>query len=184
MFEKALIQHPCGVFLLASPQLFGGTRVVNAQAVGQALTMGRKLFNHVVVDLEDCFHEEQVLTVRQATVTLLIVRLDFTSLRNARRILEHLNELGIAENRIRLVANRSGQPSELPITEAEAALKVKIAFHVPDDARTINTANNTGIPAVLKAPTTKVAQSLTQLARAILDRRRGEPQALGPLVAR
>jgi pilus assembly protein CpaE len=124
------------------------------------------------------------MTVRQAAVTLLIVRLDFTSLRNARRILEHLNELGIPESRIRLVANRSGQPSELPVTEAEAALKVKIAHYVPDDARTINAANNTGIPAVLKAPTTKVAQSITQMARTILDRRRGEPQPTGPLVAR
>jgi len=184
MFEKVLVQHPCNVFLLASPQVFGGTRVVSAQGVGQALTIARKLFPHVVVDLEDCFHEEQVLSARQAAVMLLIVRLDFTSLRNARRILEHLRELGIAESRIRLVANRFGQPNELPVPEAEAALGVKIAHFVPDDARTINGANNTGIPAVLKAPSTKVAQGITQLARTILERRRGEPHVAARLQAR
>jgi pilus assembly protein CpaE len=176
MFEKVLVQHPCNVYLLAAPQVFGDTRVVTAQGVSQALTMARKFFPNVVVDLEDCFHEEQVLAARQAGAILLTIRLDFTSLRNARRILEHLKELGIAETRIRLVANRYGQPNELPVTEAEAALGVKIAHFVPDDARTINGANNTGIPAVLKAPSTKVAQAIVQMARGILERRRGEPQ--------
>jgi pilus assembly protein CpaE len=178
MFEKVLVQHPCNIHLLASPQAFGGTRVITSKGVGQALTMARKLFPYVVVDLEDCFHEEQVLTVRQAAVILLIIRLDFTSLRNSRRILEHLNELGIPENRVRLVANRFGQPNELPVSEAEAALGVKIAHFVPDDARTINGANNTGIPAVLKAPSTKVAQGIALLARTILERRRSEPRAV------
>ena len=91
MFEKVLTQHPSNVYLLASPQVFGGTRVVTAAGVSQALTMARKLFPHVVVDLEDCFHEEQVLTARQASVILLIALLQFTSLSNA-RILDHLRE--------------------------------------------------------------------------------------------
>jgi pilus assembly protein CpaE len=184
MFEKALVQHPCNVHLLASPQVFGGTRLVTATGVSQALMMARKLFPHVVIDLEDCFHEEQVLAARQASVLLLVARLDFTSLRNARRILEHLRELGIPESRIRLVANRFGQPNELPVNEAEAALDVKIAHFIPDDPRTINGANNTGIPAVLKAPSTKVAQGIAQLARSILERRRSEGRPLAQGAAR
>jgi pilus assembly protein CpaE len=179
MFEKVLAQHHSGVHLLASPQLFGGLRVVTAQGVGQALGLARKLFPYVVVDLEDCFHEEQVLAVRQAAVLLLVVRLDFTSLRNARRILEHLRELEVPEGRIRLVANRFGQPNELPVSEAESALGVKLAHYVPEDARTINAANNTGIPAVLKAPTTKVSQALTQLARLVVERRRSNEAPAG-----
>jgi pilus assembly protein CpaE len=184
MFEKVLVPHPSGVQLLASPQVFGGMRVVTARGVGQALTLARMLFPHVVVDLEDCFHEEQVVTVREATVILLVVRLDFTSLRNARRILEHLTELGVPEARVRLVANRYGQPGELPLAEAEAALGVKIAHHVLDDPRTINRANNTGIPAVLKAPSARVAQSMSQLARQLLERRRADAPARVGLFAR
>jgi pilus assembly protein CpaE len=177
MFEKVLVSHPSGVHLLGSPQMFGGMRVVTAQGVGQALTLARKLFPHVVVDLEDCFHEEQVVTLGQATVVFLVIRLDFTSLRNARRILEHLHELEIPEKRVRLVANRYGQHGELPIQEAEAALGVKIAHHIPDDPKTINGANNAGVPAVLKAPSARVSQSIAQLARQALERRRGDAAA-------
>jgi pilus assembly protein CpaE len=175
MFEKLLTPHSCGIQLLASPQVFEGMRVVTAQGTGQALNMARKLFPYVVVDLEDCFHEEQLLTLNQAAAILLVIRLDFTSLRNARRVLEHLQEQGIPDNRLRLVANRYGQPNELPAGEAEKALGLKVAYYIPEDAKTINGANNTGIPAVIKAPSARVSQSLSQMARVILERRRHEP---------
>ncbi|TMQ32420.1 MAG: hypothetical protein E6K70_18660, partial [Planctomycetota bacterium] len=118
MFEKMLAKHSSGVQLLASPQVFGKARVVTSQGVTQALAMMRKLFPCVVADLEDCFHDEQVVTLRQATGIYLIFRPDFTSLRNARRILEHLTDLEIARTRVRLVVNRFGLPYQLPLAEA------------------------------------------------------------------
>src|SRR5205823_13645223 len=121
MFEKMLVAHPSGVHLLASPQVYGDIRLVTPQGVGQALAQARRLFSHVVVDVEDCSHEEQVLTLQQASAILLVSRLDFTSLRNARRILEHLSRLGIHANQIKLVVNRQGQTNELPVAEAEEA---------------------------------------------------------------
>jgi pilus assembly protein CpaE len=147
--------------------------MVSPQGVGQALTLARRIAPHVVVDLEDCFHEEQLLTLRQASTVLVVSRLDFTSMRNARRILEHLaSEADVARNRIHLVINRYGQPNELPMSEAEEALGGKISHCIPDDSRTVNDANNTGIPAVVKSPHAAVSQSLKELARSALDRRR------------
>ena len=176
MFEKALARHDSGVYLLASPQVFGDTRLVTAQGVGQVLALARRLFTHVVVDLEDCFHEEQLLALRQASAVLLVFRLDFTSLRNVRRIVDHLSEAGVSRGGIRFVVNRYGQPNELRLSEAEEALGSKVSSFIPEDPRTINGANNTGIPAVLKSPGAKVAQALAQLARGALERRRVEPK--------
>jgi pilus assembly protein CpaE len=173
MFDKMLIAHQSGVRLLASPQVFGDTRMVSAQGVSQALAYARKLGANVVVDLEDCFHEEQILALRQASSILVVSRLDFTSMRNARRILEHLSsELEIQRGKVRLVINRLGQPGELPLTEAEEALGGRIAHYVPDDPRTINEANNIGVPAVLRSPKARVSKRLTDLARSVLERRR------------
>jgi pilus assembly protein CpaE len=174
MFEKVLVRHASGIHLLAAPQAFGATRVVTTQGVNQAVAMARRLFPHVVVDLEDCFHEEQVAVLRQAHTTFIVCRLDFTSLRNVRRILDYLEDADVPRSQVRLVVNRYGQPNELPVGEAEEALGDKVACFVPDDARTINGANNTGIPAVLKSPSTKVAQAILQLAKGAVDRRRVE----------
>jgi pilus assembly protein CpaE len=178
MFEKALVRHASGIHLLAAPQVFGATRVVTTQGVNQAVAMARRLFPHVVADVEDCFHEEQVGALRLASTVLVVSRLDFTSLRNMRRVLDHLSEADIPRQLVRVVINRYGQPNELPVAEAESALGDKIAYFIPDDARTINGANNTGVPAVIKAPSAKVSQAIVQLAKGSLDRRRsGEPTA-------
>jgi pilus assembly protein CpaE len=172
MFEKLLTPHECGIHLLGSPQLFEGLRVVTAKGTDQALNMARRLFPFIIVDAEDCFHEEQALALNQADFILLVIRLDFTSLRNARRILDHLQEVNVPAGRIRMVANRTGQPNELPAAEAEKALGVKIAYHIPDDPKAVNAANNSGIPVVFKSPSARVSQSIIRLARVVLERRR------------
>ncbi len=178
MFEKVLARHSCGVHLLASPQVFGDTRLVNSHGVGEAVTLARQLFPNVVVDLEDCFHEEQVIVLRQATAILLVSRLDFTSMRNVRRICAHLDDIGVGTAAVKLAINRYGQPNELPAAEAEEALGGKLAYYIPDDPKTVNGANNTGIPAVLKAPTAKVTQAIVQMARDVLERRRAKPASM------
>jgi pilus assembly protein CpaE len=167
MFESALTAHPSGVHLLAPPQMYADIRLITAQGVKHSLALARDCFPFTVADLEDCFHEEQVVALRQADLILLVFRLDFTSLRNSRRVLEYLNQLDVPADRVRLVANRYGQAKELPAEEAEQALGAKIAHFIPDDPKTVNGANNTGVPAVLKSPATKVAQSIAQMARSL-----------------
>ena len=171
MFDKVLARHHTGVHLLASPVVFGDTRLVSPRGVGEALALARQTFPNVVADLEDCFHEEQVLTLRQATAVVLVARLDYTSMRNVRRILDHLDRVGVPLAGVKLAVNRFGQPNELPAESAEEALGGKIAYYVPDDPRTVNGANNTGIPVVVKAPAAKVSAALQLIARDVLDRR-------------
>jgi len=46
--------------------------------------------------------------------------------------------LGVADDRIRGVANRCGQPRELAVRKVEQALGIEIAYQVPDDPAEIN----------------------------------------------
>jgi pilus assembly protein CpaE len=164
MFESALVAHAGGVHLLAPPQLYEDIRLVTPRGVQKTLTLARDAFPFTVVDLEDCYHEEQVTVLRQADAVLLVFRLDFTSLRSTRRILDYLEQAGVAGDRVRLVINRYGQAKELPLSEAEEALGRKIGHLVPDGPKTINAANNAGVPAVFRAPSARVVQSIVQLA--------------------
>jgi pilus assembly protein CpaE len=105
--------------------------------------------------------------LRQADVILLVLRLDFTSLRNARRTLDHLEHVGIDKERVRLVVNRYRRPKEVPVAKAEEALGVKFFHFVPDDPWAVNRANNNGVPVVLEAPSARVSKSVTRLAISI-----------------
>lgn len=180
LFEKTVVRHDSGVHLLAAPPSFGDARAVTPPGVSAALSMARRLYSQVVADLEDCFHEEQVAALRQATGILLVSRLDFTALRNARRVLDYLDQLNLARESVRVVINHQGQPGELPVADAEDALGEKLAYFIPEDPKTFNAANNTGIPVVLKYPKAKVSQSIAELAKFALERRRSEH---GPALA-
>jgi pilus assembly protein CpaE len=127
-------------------------------------------FPYVLVDLDHSFGLEQVEVLRQADMILVVFRLDFASLRNCRRALEHVERLGVSRERIRLVVNRYGQPKEIPFAKAEESLGMKIFHYVPDDPRAVNRANNNGVPVVLEAPRTGISRSLMKLATGVNGR--------------
>jgi pilus assembly protein CpaE len=170
MFELSLVRHQSGVHLLAAPRHFSDIELVTAEGVREALRLARASFPYVVVDLDHSFRDQQTQVLRLADVILLIIRLDFASLRNARRTLDHLVHMGLDKGRVRLVVNRSGQPKEVPAAKAEEALGVKIFHYVPDDPRAVNRANNNGVPVVLESPSAKVSRSVTRLAVSINGR--------------
>ncbi len=176
LFERSLTRHASGVHLLGAPRHYDDIAQVTPEGVHQALALAKYSFPYVLVDLDHSFRPEQVEVLREADVVLLVLRLDFASLRNARRALEHLDRLGVARDRIRLVVNRYGQPKEIPFSKAEEALGMKIFHYVPDDPKSINRANNNGVPVVIECPSTRVAKSVTKLAISVNGRQK-EPAA-------
>jgi pilus assembly protein CpaE len=167
LLERTLIRHASGVHLLAPPRTFADIAYVTPEGVDQALNLARAVFPYVVVDIDHGYRDVQVRALRQADVILLVLRLEFAALRNTRRALDHLEQLGIDKNRLRLVVNRYGQPREVPAVKAEEALGVKIFHYVPDDPKAVNRANNNGVPFVLEAPSAKVSKSVSRLAMSI-----------------
>lgn len=172
MFERSLSNHASGVRLLAPPQQFADVELVSVDGIRQVLNLGRTLFPYVVVDLDHSFAPEQVQVLQQADVILLVMRLDFTCLRNAKRTLEHLELLGIDRDRVRVVVNRYGQAKEVPAKQAEEALGVRITHYIPEDAKTVNRANNNGTPVVQESPSARVSRSLVELAASVNGRPR------------
>ena len=164
MFERSLVKHHTGVHLLAPPHRLSDARDVRPDGVGLAISLGRASFPFVVADLDHTYREEQWVAIRQADEILVAFRLDFSSLRNTRRALEHLEEEGIDRAKIRLVVNRYGQPQEVPASKAEEALGRKIGHYIPEDPKAVNRANNHGVPVVVEAPSAKVSRALTRLA--------------------
>jgi Flp pilus assembly CpaE family ATPase len=85
---------------------------------------------------------EQIEALWQADAILLVVRLDYTSIRNGRRMVDAMTDLGIARDRMRLVLNGYGQRRQLEVEQAEAAIGMKAVHRVPYDAAAVNLAVN------------------------------------------
>jgi pilus assembly protein CpaE len=170
MFGQLLVAHACGVHLLAAPLDFQQLDQITTKGVRQALALARSSFPFVVMDMNNAFDEEQVEALWQADEVLLALRLDYTSLRNARRIMNHLQETGMGLERVRVVVNRQGEAKQLRPAQAEEALGIKITHYVPDDPARVNEAINAGVPVVVLRPSAKVARSILELAARIGER--------------
>jgi pilus assembly protein CpaE len=173
LFERSLARHSSGVSLLAPPRHFDDIARITPEGVYQTLTLAKSEFPYVLVDLDNSFRPEQVEALHLADLVLLVLRLDFVSLRNVRRTLEHIERLGISRERIRLVVNRYGQPKEVPAAKAEEVLGMKVFHYVPDDPRAVNRATNNGVPVVLESPRSAVSRSVTKLAQGVNGRLTG-----------
>ncbi len=171
MFERSLVRHPSGVALLAPPRLYPDIPLVTADGVRQIINLARSSFPYVVIDLDNTFAPEQVQALRLADVIVLVLRLDFATLRNAKRTLDYLDQLGIGRDKVRVVVNRHGQAKEIPMEKAELALGVKIAYFIPEDQKTVNRANNNGVPVVRESPSARVSKSLVNLAAGVNGRK-------------
>jgi pilus assembly protein CpaE len=170
LFERSLVRHASGVSLLAPPRHFDDIAWITAEGVRQALNLAKSLFPYVLIDLDHSFQPEQTEALHQADSVLLVLRLDFVSLRNARRTLEYVERLGVSRERLRLVVNRYGQPKEVPAIKAEEVLGLKVFHYVPDDPRAVNRANNNGVPVILEAPRAAVSKSVAKLAQSVNGR--------------
>jgi pilus assembly protein CpaE len=172
MLEMAMAKHQSGIRLLAAPREYSEVKAVTAAVVRQTTALARRRFPYVVIDLENIFSEEQVEALWQSDVTLMVVRLDYTSLRNAQRAMSHLQEIGLELDRVKVVANRYGERKQLSIIQAKEVLQKDIAYFVPDDPSSINRAVNEGIPVLLQRPYSKVARSLSKLAAGVNGKHR------------
>ena len=164
MFEKCFAKHKQGVHLLAAPKDLAQVGDVEPSVVRQVLSMARRKFDYVVADLAHTFGAEQVEALWQSEIILVVVRLDYTSIRNARRTFDYFEQVGIGVDRVQVVVNRYGEKKQLSMRQAEEALGMKVAHSIPDDPSRVNTAINAGIPVVLQAPTAKISKRLAALA--------------------
>lgn len=170
MFAQCFARHKCGIHLLASPNHYSEVEDVTARGVRKALSMARSQFPFVIVDLDHSYRGPHAQALFQADVVILVMQLDFTSLRQSRRVLNYLHEVGIERNRIQLVVNRYRRPKELPVSEVEETLGLNVRFLIPDDPRCINQANNKGVPVVLDQPRAKSSKRLIEIAWSVNGR--------------
>jgi pilus assembly protein CpaE len=164
MFEQLFAKHRSGVHLLAAPHEFVDAKKVTGKVVRRVMAMARARFPYTVLDLANAYDSEQVEALWQSDEILLVLRLDYTSVRNTHRTIDNLCELGIELDRVRLVANGYRLAKQLRFRDAERALGMKIQYCLPSDPARVNHAINRGVPVVLHRPNAKISRSIMDLA--------------------
>lgn len=167
LFDNMFNVHSSGVHLLASPRIYEGPWTVTSEGLKNAVLMSRAVFPRVVVDLKLDHSQREIegAILRLADRVLVVFRMELTSLRNCRRLIDRLDRLNVSRDRIEFVANRYGQPHDIPVAMAEDVLGIKITYCIPNDPGSVNRANNNGIPLVITSTWATIGRSITSMTK-------------------
>ena len=166
--RQAMLDHPAGVQILVDPPGQPHTIIHEPAACKQIVALFKAMFDYAIVDLghgalTPATH--QVLAMAQAVV--VVIRLDVPSLRLTKLYLAKLEQLGVPQEAIFLVANRYGQRRQLPWRKAEDTLGMPVQIWLPDDPGTLNLALNHGTPLVQTSRRARITRRFDEMAKSL-----------------
>jgi pilus assembly protein CpaE len=167
LFVRCLARHRQGLYLLAAPQGHSEGGQVTARGVRRAVNLARRVFDYILIDLDSGCRAHEAQGLLQTDLVLVVLRLDFTSIRRTQQVLKFLRESKIEDNRVRLIASRFRRPHELRVRDVEKVLGRRIAEFVPEDTKRVNAANNGGVPIILQFPRSPVSRSMRLIAASV-----------------
>jgi pilus assembly protein CpaE len=166
--RQAMFDHPAGVQILVDPPGEPHPVAIESAPCKQLIALFKSLYDYTVVDLGHGAigpAAHQVLAMAEAVV--IVIRLDVPSLRLTKMYLAKLEQLGVTEEAIFLVANRYGQRRQLPWRKAEETLGLPVRDWLPDDPGTLNSALNHGSPLVQTARRARITRRFDQMAKSL-----------------
>jgi pilus assembly protein CpaE len=168
--KRTLCRHACGLALLPHPVRIEDLNLIHEEHLQRAINLLRASYSHLLLDLSKSFTVTDLTAMHMANMILLVTQLELSSIRNAVRILMTMGaEDGLTE-KVRVIANRVGadyQGGEISLKKAEEIIGKPIFWQVPNDAKAMLGARNSGVPLLQHAPKSKVQQSLLGLASAL-----------------
>jgi pilus assembly protein CpaE len=168
LLESLVTVHESGVHILPSPLDPSDKRRVKPEQLHTVLRLLKQHYQLVLVDLARPLSDVGRVVLEQADELYLVLNADLPSLRNAKRILPHLQ--GALESRdapVRVVLNRVQADGEITDADVRAALQVPVTFSLRQDDAHVLRSVNIGKPVVLNGARSKYGQDVKGLGLAI-----------------
>jgi pilus assembly protein CpaE len=144
--RRFVVEHECGVHVLAAGDEYGRPGVRDADAVDQLLRALDTLYDFVILDTGCSLMAPCTSALQRSEAILLVANPDVPCLRNLQRLIDTVKAAGVAGERLQVVLNRASEFGVLSTAQIERVLGLAIAHSVNSDYRTVASAVNSGVP--------------------------------------
>ena len=160
-----LSEHESGVRVLSASDEYGISPEIENGTLGKLLYILRDRFPYVVVDAGPSLGAAGLIVYEMADLVYLVMQVDIPTLRNAQRIIAHIQAPAKHTPRVELVLNRyDSRNLEIQEGQITKALALPLTWKIPNDYAGVRRSLDTG--AALASGNSAVAQALSQMARA------------------
>jgi pilus assembly protein CpaE len=168
-FLRELVgKHKSGLEILAGSDQFDRPSSTDITAIEEVFRLLTRQYEYIVIDAGCQVTPCSTTAMYAADSICLVANPDVPSIRNAQRLLDRVQQLGVASERVRVLLNRAAEPYPIPLSQIESALGHPIAHMFPSDYRTVSTALNSGVPLALSG-NSDIAEQFDRFTRTIID---------------
>jgi pilus assembly protein CpaE len=146
LLDGLLAKHLSGLELLPGSDQFHRPTGNDGEAVETILRLLADRCEYTVVDAGCQVNASSRAALAVSDMVGVVMNPDVPSIRNARRLIECIAEMGFAGDRVRVLLNRAGEPYPIPFNEIEDALGTRVYLTIPSDYKSVATALNAGVP--------------------------------------
>jgi pilus assembly protein CpaE len=166
--QDVLWRDPSGIDILLAPPRVEYAEMVTPRDVEKVLSMLRRVYGAVVVDMAASIGDVSLALFDAADVILQVVTYDSTTIRNTLAVAEAFRAIGYPEGKIQYVVNRADSLGGISADDLARVLGRAPDHSVVSDGRLVVQCNNEGIPFVLANPGAQISGDVVRIATALV----------------
>jgi pilus assembly protein CpaE len=167
LIKQILVRHESGVDLLLAPPSPEQAELVTHDHLPDIIHQMANEFDYIVVDVDKRLDEVNLRIMDVADTIFVVMTADLPCLKNVRLVLETIGHLGYAEEKVKLILNRSNAFTGLNVKNAETALKRRIDYQILNEYRSAIGALNSGSPFMFSKSDSVLGKSVMDFVRSV-----------------
>lgn len=160
--------HSSGIHVLCAPKSPEYAELVSAEKVQSLLSVLRTYYDYVIIDTPPSFTDVTITAIESSSTILFVTGLDISILKNSKLSLSLMDSLQ-QRDKVRLIVNRAVDMSSITVEDVQRIIGCPIWAKIPSDYKVAVTALNRGTPFVISSPGSKLSQSISIVADALVS---------------
>jgi pilus assembly protein CpaE len=169
VLRKVMVRHDSGVDLLLAPPMPESAELVSREQhhLLRIVEILKTLYDYVVVDMDKQLDDHALDVIGAADRLIVVMTADLSCLKNVRLMLATMGQLGVPDERLLLVLNRSNAFTGISVKSVENVLKRQIEQQIGNDYRAAISSLNSGTPFMVNRADSAIARGVVELAQAV-----------------
>lgn len=164
LFDSCLMRVHANLDVLAGAgDPLKAAELVPAQ-LERVLSLVRERYDAVLIDIGRSLNPLTIHALDHSDAICMVVRQNPLYLHGGRRMIDIFRELDYPASKVRVVVNQYDKNAPINLPTLEKTLGAKVAHQLPRDDRQVNEALNRGVPLVMLARDSALAQGIGLLA--------------------
>ena len=155
--------------LLAAPHSLENVMAISPQDIEKVLTLVRSQHEHVVVDLPRNLNALTLKVLDMADVVYIVMQSQTPDVRDAQRLVNMMQALGLNETKLRLLVNRYKPRGWVSLPELEKAVGLKVQQSIPSGPEWVDESLHIGQPLSVVNDHNAVIHALREATGALLE---------------